>query len=44
MDNDNEKKKSKKQFWTAFAIFMGIVGALALVLFYLILSTLNFFG
>lgn len=42
MDNENEKKKVKKQFWIAFAIFIGIVGSL--VLFYLILSGLNFFG
>jgi len=42
MNHKNEKKKAKKQFWIAFALFMLIVGVL--VLFFLILSTLNFFG
>ncbi len=42
MNNKNEQKKVKKQFWTAFALFMGIVAIL--ILSFLILSTLNFFG
>lgn len=42
MNNNYEAKKVKKQFWTAFGIFMGIIAALILI--YLVLSTLNFFG
>lgn len=42
MVGNNEERKVKKQFWIAYGCFMGIVGLL--VLTYLILSTLNFFG
>ena len=42
MNEKDEIKKIKKQFWVAFGIFMGIV--VLVVIGYLILSTLNFFG
>lgn len=42
MVKNNDEHKAKKQFWIAFIIFMGIVGLLLLT--YLVLSTLNFFG
>lgn len=42
MNKNNEVKKTKKQFWLAFGLFMGII--LLLVLGYLILSILIFFG
>lgn len=42
MVKKDEEKKVKKQFWIAFGFFLGIVGLLLLT--YLVLSTLNFFG
>ncbi|MEY8291557.1 hypothetical protein AAK882_02625 [Carnobacteriaceae bacterium 52-44] len=42
MNNKNEEKKIKREFWIAFGFFMSIV--VILILAYLILSTLNFFG
>ena len=44
MNNQDEKKKTKKQFWTAFSFFTVIVIVVFLISAYLILSTLNFFG
>jgi len=38
----DEEKKIKKHFWIAYGFFFGIIGLLVLV--YLVLSTLNFFG
>lgn len=42
MNEKEEIKKIKRQFWLAFGIFMAIVALV--VIGYLILSTLNFFG
>lgn len=42
MNEKDDIKKVKKQFWVAFGIFMAIVSIV--VIGYLILSTLNFFG
>ena len=42
MNEKEEIKKIKRQFWLAFGIFMAIV--VLVVIGYLILSTLNFFG
>ena len=42
MNEKEEIKKIKRQFWLAFGMFMAIVALV--VIGYLILSTLNFFG
>lgn len=42
MNKKETESKIKRQFWTTFGVFMSIVALLILV--YLILGTLNFFG
>ncbi|MGO2603968.1 MAG: hypothetical protein ACTH80_07790 [Alkalibacterium gilvum] len=39
---NNKIKRIKKKFWTTYGIFLGIVALL--ILTYLVLSSLNFFG